>query len=203
MQYTPDKDPHMQDVMPDTAHISGLAKTAVVSAIVTVMFGPILAMCIFGRSLTPDIVYRWTAEGQGGAYGLTGMALAATVALLPRIAGRQPDSLESAWGTTLGAMIFIWTIGTGIAAVDFEGSHNPYVRAKPAYAWQYAELASARRHPQVAAQIRQAASDGVVTAGEAYDILNGDTLRNAEDIESKAGLDRARADVLARSLALR
>jgi len=186
----------MQDTTLEVDQIPVLTRTLVISAIVITLFGPTLAMALFARSLTPDIVYRWTAEGWGGEYGLTGMALAAIVAALPGIVSGRTDSLESAWGMTLGWTIFVFTIGTGIAAVDLEGSHNPYTRAKPASAWQYADLASARRYPAVAAQIRKAASDGVMTTGEAHDILDGDVLRKAENDAAKVRLDRARADVL-------
>jgi len=186
----------MQDTTLKADGIPLLTRTLVISAIVAMLFGPTLAMCLFARSLTPDIVYRWTAEGWGGAYGLTGIALAAIVAALPMVVGQRTDSLESAWGASLGWTIFVFTIGTGIAAVDIEGSHNPYTRAKPASAWQYADLASARRYPAVAAQIREAASDGVMTTGEAHDILDGDVLREAENDAAKVRLDRARADVL-------
>lgn len=186
----------MQESSSRSDRLTPIFGSIAIAAVVVLLFGPLLVMALFSRSLTPDIVYRWDADGSALAYVLAGGLLACVLAFMPHLIDSGRSEMGKTAGLYLGSMLFLFVLGTGMEAMDIEGSHNPYVRSEPAYPRQYEELASARRFPRVADQMRLAASDGVVTKGEAYDILNGDVLRDARFEQGRRKAERARAEVL-------
>ena len=95
------------------------------------------------------------------------------------------------WTTAAWIVTMLWTL-------DPNGVTNPYVRAAPATQRDYARLAEVRGLPPVAALIRRATADGVLTRGEARDVLEGDVLAKARVADAKRRADADRAAVLAR-----
>jgi hypothetical protein len=96
----------------------------------------------------------------------------------------------------VGMMVSCWYMIATVNAVDFDGSRNPYVRAQEADAEAYRELAAFSDDAGVATLIRKARSDGLVTQGEAYDIIHSRPYRAARSAAASRETAKARRAVL-------
>lgn len=157
-----------------------------------------IAIMLDPRAFTPDFVDRASAGD--------GVRPTLTILLAPLVIPTVPIALcmlfmKMRWLATSGSMAmigilsFVWTMAC-VMPSDSKGEWNPYVRRMEATAPQYEELAKAKSLPPVAAQIRQAAADGLIDRGEAHDILNGRTYFEASSEAFARSQRKIKRDVL-------